>query len=170
MANDAPAESLSQKLERYFSLLILFIYRQNMISNDVNWWKTDFWPPNHCPIIFPTMSPLFSQMSPRFQEPWDIVPSYEISRQNTACEWKILKTSYLTGIWMEILCNDGAYKRLLDNSFVFCFFWWSKFTLVGWNLFGQYPYRHTRVGWVKCKMPFVVYSWAQLFKSSDVVS
>ena len=30
------------------------------------------------------MSPLFSQMSPLFLEPWDIVPSYEISRQNTA--------------------------------------------------------------------------------------
>ena len=31
------------------------------------------------------MSPLFTRMSPLFQEPWDIVPSYEISRQNTAC-------------------------------------------------------------------------------------
>ena len=55
-----------------------------MISNDVNRWQTDFLPPNHWPVIFPTMSPLFSQMSPLFQEPWDIVPSYEISRQNTA--------------------------------------------------------------------------------------
>ena len=36
MDNDAPPESLSQKFERYFSLLILFIYGQNMISNDVN--------------------------------------------------------------------------------------------------------------------------------------
>ena len=36
MANDAPAESLSQKVERYFSLLILFIYGQNMVNNDVN--------------------------------------------------------------------------------------------------------------------------------------
>ena len=36
MANDAAAESLSQKVERYFRLLILFIYSQNMISNDVN--------------------------------------------------------------------------------------------------------------------------------------
>ena len=35
------------------------------------------------PSFSPTMSPLFSQMSPLFQEPWDIVPSYEISRQNT---------------------------------------------------------------------------------------
>ena len=33
------------------------------------------------------MSPLFSQMSPLFQEPWDIVPSYEISRQNTVIEY-----------------------------------------------------------------------------------
>ena len=62
-----------------------------MVSNDVNRWQTDFWPPSYWPIIFPTMSPLFSQMSPLFsqmsplfQEPWDIVPSYEISRQNTA--------------------------------------------------------------------------------------
>ena len=36
MANDAPAESLSQKVERYFSLFILFINSQNMVSNDVN--------------------------------------------------------------------------------------------------------------------------------------
>ena len=38
MANDAPAGSLSQKVERYFSLLILhvFINGQSMISNDVN--------------------------------------------------------------------------------------------------------------------------------------
>ena len=36
MANDAPAGSLSQKVERYFSLLILFINSQSMISNDVN--------------------------------------------------------------------------------------------------------------------------------------
>ena len=54
-----------------------------MASNDANLWKTDFLPPNHCPIIFHTMSPLFYQMSPHFQVPWDIVPSYEISRQNT---------------------------------------------------------------------------------------
>ena len=45
--------------------------------------KLIFLPPNHCPIIFHTMSPLFSQMSPLFQVPWDIVPSYETSRQNT---------------------------------------------------------------------------------------
>ena len=48
MANDSPAESLSQpqtaepkvelqKVERLFSLLILFINSQNMVSNDVNW-------------------------------------------------------------------------------------------------------------------------------------
>ena len=55
-----------------------------MVSNDANLWKTDFLPPNHCPIIFHTMSPLFSQMSPVFQVSWDIVPSYEISQQNTA--------------------------------------------------------------------------------------
>ena len=86
MANhDAPAGSLSQKVERYFSLLMLFINGQSMVSNDVNRWQTDFWPPNHWRIIFPTMSPLFSQMSPLFLEPWDIVPSYEISRQNTDC-------------------------------------------------------------------------------------
>ena len=36
MANDAPAESLSQKVERYFSLLILFINGQKMVSNDAN--------------------------------------------------------------------------------------------------------------------------------------
>ena len=42
MANDAPAKSLSQKVKRYFSLLILFIYGQKMVSNDVNLWKTDF--------------------------------------------------------------------------------------------------------------------------------
>ena len=37
MANhDAPAGSLSQKVERYFSLLILFINGQSMVSNDVN--------------------------------------------------------------------------------------------------------------------------------------
>ena len=79
--------SLSQKVERYFSLLIQLIQfvinGQSMVSNDVNRWQTDFWPPNHWRIIFPTMSPLFSQMSPLFLEPWDIVPSYEISRQNT---------------------------------------------------------------------------------------
>ena len=35
---DVPAESLSQKVERYFSLLILFVNGQNMVStgNDVN--------------------------------------------------------------------------------------------------------------------------------------
>ena len=33
MANDAPAESLSQKVERYFSLLILFIKCENMVGN-----------------------------------------------------------------------------------------------------------------------------------------
>ena len=80
--------SLSQKVERYFSLLIQLIQfvinGQSMVSNDVNRWQTDFWPPNHWRTIFPTMSPLFSQMSPLFLEPWDIVPSYEISRQNTA--------------------------------------------------------------------------------------
>ena len=64
-------------------MLILFINGQKMVSNDANLWKTDFLRPNHCPIIFHTMSPLFSQMSPHFQVPWDIVPSYEISRQNT---------------------------------------------------------------------------------------
>ena len=26
----------------------------------------------------------------------------------------------VTGIWMEILCNDGAYKRVLDSQAVFC--------------------------------------------------
>ena len=37
MANhDAPALSGSQKVERYFSLLILFINGQSMVSNDVN--------------------------------------------------------------------------------------------------------------------------------------
>ena len=36
MANDAPRGSLSQKVESYFSLLILFINDQSMISNDVN--------------------------------------------------------------------------------------------------------------------------------------
>ena len=36
MANDAPAGSLSQKVEKYFSLLILFMSGQSMISNDVN--------------------------------------------------------------------------------------------------------------------------------------
>ena len=37
MANDAPAGSLSHnKVERYFSLLKLFINGQSMISNDVN--------------------------------------------------------------------------------------------------------------------------------------
>ena len=38
MANDAPAEYLSQKVERYryFSLLILFINGQKMVSNDAN--------------------------------------------------------------------------------------------------------------------------------------
>ena len=35
MANhDAPA--VSQKVERYFNLLILFIYGQSIVSNDVN--------------------------------------------------------------------------------------------------------------------------------------
>ena len=77
------------KVERYFSLLILFINGQKMVSNDANLWKTDFLSPNHCPIIFHTMSPLFSQMSPHFQVPWDIVPSYEISRQNTVQGCKI---------------------------------------------------------------------------------
>ena len=36
MANDAPAGSLSQKVERYFSLLILLINSQSIVSNDVN--------------------------------------------------------------------------------------------------------------------------------------
>ena len=84
MANDAPAEFPVPKVERYFSLLMLFINGQKMVSNDANLWKTDFLPPNHCPIIFHAMSPLFSQMSPHFQVSWDIVPSYGISRQNTA--------------------------------------------------------------------------------------
>ena len=93
MANhDAPAVSLSQKVERYFSMLILFINGQSIVNNDVNRWQTDFWPPNHWRIIFPTMSPLFSQMSPLFLEPWDIVPSYEISRQNTAYVLGLLTT------------------------------------------------------------------------------
>ena len=35
MANDVPAGSFSQKVERYFSLLILFIKGQSMISNVV---------------------------------------------------------------------------------------------------------------------------------------
>ena len=42
MANDAPAGSLSQKVERRLSLLILFINGQSMISNDVIRWQTDF--------------------------------------------------------------------------------------------------------------------------------
>ena len=42
MANDAPAGSLSQKVERYFSLLILLINTQSIVSNDVNRWQTDF--------------------------------------------------------------------------------------------------------------------------------
>ena len=83
MANDAPAEFPVPKVKRYFSLLILFINGQKMVSNDANLWKIDFLPPNHCPIIFHAMSPLFSQMSPHFQVSWDIVPSYGISRQNT---------------------------------------------------------------------------------------
>ena len=36
MANYAPAESLSQNVERYFSLLKLFMNGQNTVSNDVN--------------------------------------------------------------------------------------------------------------------------------------
>ena len=56
--------------------------------------KLIFLPPNHCPIIFHTMSPLFSQISPLFQVPWDIVPSYEISRQNTA--YSFLKLDLLS--------------------------------------------------------------------------
>ena len=36
MPNDAPAESLSKQVERYFSLLILFINSQKMVSNDEN--------------------------------------------------------------------------------------------------------------------------------------
>ena len=37
MANhDAPAVSLSQKVERYFSMLILFINGQSIVNNDVN--------------------------------------------------------------------------------------------------------------------------------------
>ena len=55
MANDVPAESVS-KVERYFSLLTLFINGQKMVSNDVNLRKTDFLPPTHCPIIFHTVS------------------------------------------------------------------------------------------------------------------
>ena len=79
----APRRIPVPKVERYFSLFILFINGQKMVSNDANLWKTDFLPPNHCLIIFHTMSPLFSQMSPHFHMPRDIVPSYEISRQNT---------------------------------------------------------------------------------------
>ena len=36
MANDTPAQSLFQKVERYFSLFILFINGQNMVINAVN--------------------------------------------------------------------------------------------------------------------------------------
>ena len=36
MANDAPTESLSKIVERYFGMFMLFIYGQNMISNGVN--------------------------------------------------------------------------------------------------------------------------------------
>ena len=54
------------------------------------------------------------------------------------CEWKILKTSYSFGIWMEIICNDGAYKRLLDSPSEFCSI--DSSNLLGWD--GSYlsPY------------------------------
>ena len=39
-----------------------------------------------CHSHFSHNVPTFSQMSPLFQEPWDIVPNYEISWQNTAKE------------------------------------------------------------------------------------
>ena len=74
MANDAPAESLFQKSRGTFSLLTLFINCQKMVSNDANLWKTDFLPPTHCPVIFHTVSPLFSQMSPIFKCPGTLSP------------------------------------------------------------------------------------------------
>ena len=63
--------------------------------------KLIFLPPDHCPIIFHTMSPLFSQMSPLFQVPWDIVPSYEISRQNTD---NIGANDLPTTPWQTFIC------------------------------------------------------------------
>ena len=121
MANhDAPA--VSQKVERYFNLLILFIYGQSIVSNDVNRWQTDFWPPNHWRIIFPTMSPLFSQMSPLFLEPWDIVPSYEISRQNTASDTQVSDpgpswpSCFVVVTWLKWLPCPYMVKTLKKSS------------------------------------------------------
>ena len=39
------------------------------------------------------MSPLFLQMSPLFQERWDIVPIYEIAQQNTVLVFNIINNS-----------------------------------------------------------------------------
>ena len=61
-----------------------------------NWFLTSKSLAHH----FPHNVPIFSQMSPLFLEPWDIVPSYEISRQNTAL-WQIKKIVF-------ILCFNGV--------------------------------------------------------------
>ena len=102
------------KSREVLSLLILFINGQKMVSNDANLWKTDFLPPNHCPIIFHTMSPLFSQMSPNFQVPWDIVPGYEISRQNTAYVERHMILRYILKVELEsfISTNDDELKTM----------------------------------------------------------
>ena len=73
------AESLSQKVERYFTLLILFINGQNMVSNDANWWKTDIWPQNHCPIIVPTFFsnvPTFSRALGHCPQLWNFLAEH----------------------------------------------------------------------------------------------
>ena len=77
MANDAPAEFPVPKVERYFSLLMLFINGQKMVSNDANLWKTDFLPPNHCPIIFHAKSPLFLKCPHIFKCPGTLSPVME---------------------------------------------------------------------------------------------
>ena len=76
--------------------------------------KLIFLPPTHCPIIFHTLSPLFSQMSPIFQVPWDIVPSYEISRQNTVVEWKSLQI--LARLFLRSGCSLLVWTLLFEFS------------------------------------------------------
>ena len=118
MANDTPAQSLFQKVKRYFNLFILFINGQNMVINDVNWWKTDFWPPNHCRIIFSTMSPLFSQMSPFFQDPWDIhvIPPWSSWRLQEMSHKILLK--YIT-FYQNFKISRKWMKKILIYSIHF---------------------------------------------------
>ena len=122
MANDALAESLSQKVEKYFRLLILFINDQNMVSNDVNWRKTDFWPPNHCPIIFPTMSnvPTFSRALGHCPQLWN----FSADHCDWNNEWRITSLKF-----RQIYDNQLIHNYRFQLHLMTCVVWINIFIL-----------------------------------------